>query len=85
MVQPRVPGIDYAVGEDRIREDVIKQSQARIDDRVKVLVQKGKSEGEARKQAESEIKEYIDKEVDRRMKWDCQEYASSPCHSGDIE
>jgi hypothetical protein len=83
MIQARVPGRDYAVGEERIREDVTQQAQARIKDRVNVLTRKGKSEEEARQQAESEIKEYIDKEVERRMKWDCQEYASSPCHSSD--
>lgn len=85
MVQPRVPGIGYAVDEDSIREDVKTQAQGRIDDRVKVLVGKGKSEGEARAQAESEISEYIDNEVNRRLKWDCQEYANAPCHSADIE
>jgi len=85
MVQVRVPGQSYVIGEDRIREDVTKQSQARIDDRVEVLMKAGKTESEARKQAMQEIKEYIDKEVDRRMKWDCQEYANSPCHSSDIE
>jgi hypothetical protein len=85
MVQPRVPGMGYTVDENSVRDDVIAQAQGRIDDRVKVLVGKGKSEGEARAQAESEIKEYIDNEIDRRLKWDCQEYANSPCHSADIE
>jgi hypothetical protein len=85
MVIAREPGAGYAVGEDRIREDVTAQAQARIEDRVKVLVGKGKSEDEARNQAEREIKEYINAEVDRRVKWDCQEYANSPCHSSDIE
>ena len=85
MAKARVPGQSYVLGEDRIREDVTKQAQARIDDRVKVLVKAGKGESQARNQAHKEIKEYIDKEVDRRLKWDCQEYASSPCHSSDIE
>ena len=85
MAQARVPGQGYALGEDRIREDVTLQAQTRIDDRIQVLVRKGKNESEARKQANDEIKEYIDAEVDRRMKWDCQEYANSPCHSSDIE
>lgn len=85
MVQPRVPGQGYGIGEDRIREDVTMQAQGRVDERVKVLVSKGKSESEARNQANAEIKEYIDAEVKRRMMWDCQEYANSPCHSADIE
>jgi hypothetical protein len=85
MAQARVPGQGYALGEDRIREDVTMQAQTRIDDRIEVLMRKGKSENEARKQANEEIKEYIDVEVNRRMKWDCQEYANSPCHSSDIE
>jgi len=85
MAQARIPGQGYALGEDRIREDVTMQAQARVDDRVRILVSNGKSESDARKQAKEEIKEYIDAEVDRRMKWDCQEYANSPCHSSDIE
>ena len=85
MAKARVPGQSYVLGEARIRKDVTKQAQKRIDDRVEVLVKAGKSKREARKQTNAEIKEYIDAEVDRRMKWDCQEYASSPCHSSDIE
>ena len=85
MAKARVPGESYVIGEDRIREDVTAQAQGRIDDRVKVLVGKGKNESEARRQAEGEIEEYIENEVQRRLKWDCQEYASSPCHSADIE
>jgi hypothetical protein len=74
-----VPGKDYRQTKEAIVTDVEKQARDWLESEVKLRVKSGISEADARKVLEADTNAWKDKEVQRRLQWECQEESTQPC------